>query len=199
MISRGGSSMKMVNEAFPTIVLCAVFLLAAPHVSHAGKKGQLDESSIREFVEQTTEITSKNTSMSPDQVRAYLELHLHKKGFFKSEIRYNIPGYPSQTNTLSLDKPQFIDSILSGQQALEDYEIKLNIEEINISRDGGKATLRTSSIERGMMPVPREDGKSESIPVEGSSTCSQIIMLENGEQQMYSANCVTEITFLTPF
>ncbi len=165
----------------------------------SSKVRKLDEGNVREFVLMTTKMTSQAQDFHKSDVQEYLNDHLHKKGFFKSEIKYTIPGFPSQSNTLSLNKEQFIDSILSGQQALQDYEAQTEVIDISISRDGKKATLSTTSIERGLMPVPSEDGQAEHSPVEGSSECGQILMLEDGLIQMYSATCKTDITFMTPF
>ena len=123
----------------------------------------------------------------------------YKKGYFKSAIKYNVPGFPSQENSMSLDKDQFIDSVLSGQQALQDYESSIDIQSIKISRDKTKATVQTRSTENGVMPIPSESGSAEMIPVRGDSSCDQILMLEKKIIQMYSANCTTEITFISPF
>jgi hypothetical protein len=161
---------------------------------------KLTEDNIRSFVEKTTEITSyQDTSGTPEDIRAYLDAHLHKKGYFKSTIRYIMPGFPSQENVLSLDKDQFIDSILSGQNALEEYETDITVKSVKISRDGKRATVVTSGQEGGTMAVPGEDGKTEEIPVSGSSECDQILKLEDRTIKMYSAICKTDIRFEMPF
>ncbi|NCC21157.1 MAG: hypothetical protein EOM26_01695 [Alphaproteobacteria bacterium] len=186
---------------FGAMLFCATLLLASPDAAAIEKTSRLTDDIVRRFIIETTDVTSrKDAYMSDDEVKNYLDRHLHKKGFFKSAIRYVIPGFPSQENTMSLDKKQFIESVMSGQQALEDYRTDVSIEEIRISSDGEKATVVTRAAEEGLMPVPSESGGDpEKIPVEGNSTCNQILMLEDRVIQMYSANCTTQINFRMPF
>ncbi len=189
---------KHIYAAIYIFAFSSLSLLTASPAS-ADKISKLDDCLVEEFITRTTEITSRQSGLSPEKIREYLEKHLHKKGFFKSEIQYNIPGFPSQINTLSLDKPQFIDSILSVQDALEDYEVDIKVNKISISRDKEKATLSTTGTERGLMPIPSENSGIEGIPVEGVSNCSQILMIEEDTIQMYSAKCSTEITFSSAY
>jgi hypothetical protein len=46
------------------------------------------------------------------------------------------------------------------------------------------------------MAVPTDTGGSEALPMEGVSECMQILSLNKGIIQMYSANCVTNIQFM---
>ncbi len=160
----------------------------------------LTDENVRAFIERTTDITSGRVLyMTDEEIEDYLDHHLDKKGFFRSTIKFNVPGFPSQENTLSLDKKQFIDSVMSGQQALQDYETTIEVRDVQISSSGNRATVKTVGIESGVMPVPTETGTQEYIPVDGQSTCDQILKLKKKVIQMYSANCTTEITFQSTF
>ncbi len=192
--------MRLTNSIRAGLFCAALIALLTPTLAVAGKLNKLSESDIKSFIVETTKITSGQAIYrSNDEIRNYLDRHLHKKGFFKSKIRYIVPGFPSQENTLSLDKEQFIESILSGQQALENYYSEVDVKKVRISKDKTKATVVTKSKESGVMPVPGEGGKAEKIPVEGKSTCDQILKLEDGVIQMYSATCETDINFQMPF
>ncbi len=174
-------------------------LQSAGSIAHAQESyKKLTQDNIRQFIIKTTEITSgMDYNLSTDDIIAYLELHIHKKAHFKTIMKYKIPGQPDQETALKLKKKTFIESVKQGSEALTDYESKIEVKKINISRDGKKATVQTQSHESGYMPISADGIDTELIPVEGFSNCNQIIMLsKKGIIQMYSANCTTTMSFL---
>lgn len=161
------------------------------------KLKHLTEKNITQFIEKTTKMTSgQSLEASPEEIITYLKRHLSPKARFKSTMKYNIPGYPTQETSMSLEKKDFIESIEDGSQALSDYESEIRVRNIKISKDKTKATVQTTGTEKGIMPLSEDGVTSEDVPVEGTSNCTQIIMLEEGVIQMYSANCTTTIHFL---
>ncbi|MGB4107260.1 MAG: hypothetical protein WBK55_05640 [Alphaproteobacteria bacterium] len=174
----------------------AVCVMIAPARALAEEK--LTEDNIRAFVEKTTVITSgKESAMSGEEIAAYLDAHLHPDARFKSTMRYAIPGFDVQVKIMSVDKEDFIEGINHTASTMDNYESQIIISDIKISKDGRKATLKTKTHESGMMPVADETGKDE-VPVEGMSTCTQILMLSKEENiQMYNATCITDIQFDT--
>lgn len=174
--------------------LCIFALsIALPNSAHA----QLTEDSIKEFIKTTTDISSGHTEdMDEGDIEAYLEKHLHKKARFKSSIKYNIPGFPTQQTSMSLKKHEYIDGINKGSEALSDYQNEITIEKIKISKDKKRATVQTSGVEEGTMPVALSSGQGkEFVPITGTSNCNQIIKLEDDVIQMYSAICNTVVNF----
>ena len=182
-------------------LLCAVtFFLAAAPAFAQDKVDSLTEDNVRSFIETTTAVMSGGQQMAEDELLAYLQNHLDERGIFKSLIRYNVPGFPSQETTMSLDRQQYIDNVTAGQKSLENYTTQVTVGAIRISRDGRKAVVETSSREQGTMPVEQEKGKQELVPVEGSSTCTQTLVLGSENYiRMYSADCKTDITFQESF
>lgn len=161
--------------------------------AHAQRKiDSLNNGNITFFVQDMTEITSGNdASMPQGHAIKFLERHLHPNARFKSAISYNMPGFPAQENSISLNKEQFIENIQAGSQTLEDYETSVEVRDIKISRDGRKATLNTIGYERGTMSA-----SDQQFPVEGNSFCTQIVKLsDKGVIQIYHANCKTTIQF----
>lgn len=181
------------------ILACFCLICAVPLPAHAGDKiSKLTEDIIKEFVQRTAEITSgQDGTMSEEEIMEYLDRHLHKKAYFKSTIKYNIPGQPQQKNAMSLKKREFMENVKKGHESVEDYETQIEVKSVKISKDKNKATVVTKGKEKAIMPVPTQDGGVETIPIEGDSTCNQIIMLSaKGIIQMYSANCTTTINFM---
>ena len=154
------------------------------------------EDTIRAFIEKTTAITSgKESGMSEKEIGKYLDMHLHPDARFKSTMRYAIPGYDAQEKTMSIGKDDFIEGVHQGENAMKDYESETDISDIKISQDGRAATLETTTRESGMMPV-EDEGEKKELPVEGVSSCTQILMLSDENViQMYNATCTTEIEF----
>ena len=167
-------------------------------IAPARAEEKLTEENIRAFVEKTTMITSgKESGMSGEEIGAYLDAHLHPSARFKSTMRYAIPGFDVQVKVMTVDKDDFIESIHQTGSAMDNYESQIIISDIKISKDGRKATLKTQTHESGKMPISDETGQEE-VPVEGMSSCTQILMLSKEEIiQMYNATCVTDIQFDT--
>lgn len=182
-------------------LLCAGALLLATSPAFAQDVvDSLTEDNVRSFIETTTAVMSGDRQMSEDELLEYLQNHLDERGIFKSLIRYNVPGFPSQETTMSLDRQQYIDNVTAGQKSLENYTTQVTVGAIRISQDGRKAVVQTSSHEQGTMPVEQEKGKQEMVPVEGSSTCTQTLVLGSENHiRMYSADCKTDITFQQAF
>lgn len=163
----------------------------------AGNIETLTKQNVKEFIEDTTDITTTNTqALSPEKIQQYLETHLDKKARFKSVMKYNIPGMPPQEAALSLDKEEFMKSVVQGAEAVDGYETLVEITDIKISSDGEKAFVKTQNTEYATMPVATETGSVENVPMEGVSECTQILLLKKGVIMMYNANCVTNIEFM---
>lgn len=163
----------------------------------APAQAQLTEDAISEFIKITTDISSGHANgMDQRDITEYLEDHLHEDARFKSTIEYNIPGFPPQKTSMTLKKKEYIGGIEKGAEALSDYQNEITIQTIKISKDGSRATVRTTGSETGTMPVAlnAEDG-IEYVPIEGASDCNQIIKLEDDRIQMYSAICSTKVNF----
>lgn len=161
------------------------------------KVKKLTQANVKEFIENTTDLTTGNSrSLSPDKVRTYLEKHLENKAKFKSIMKYKIPGLPVQEAVLNLDKDGFMKSVVEGSESIEGYENLVEITEVKVASNGKKAFVKTASTEYASMAIPTETGGTENVPIEGVSECTQIISLNKGVIQMYSANCITNVEFL---
>jgi hypothetical protein len=173
-----------------TIIALFSALFGLPQPAFALDK--LTEQNITEFIEKTSDIIAGNAGdMTPEDIRAYLDKHLDERAFFSSSISYAMPGMPPQETGMSLEKEEFIASLEQGKQALSDYSNKVSIKNIAVSSDGTKATVETIGNESGTMII-----EDVAVPVEGKSSCLQILMLgDDGVIKMYSANCTTTVRF----
>lgn len=164
--------------------------------AYAGNIKRLSEENITEFIEKTTTMTTAGqTEFSASEVEKHLEKHLDKNARFKSTIRYHIPGGQTQEAALGLDKEEFIKTIQKGDEEMQNYSSEVSIKEINISSNGKTATVITEAYEQGTMPFNPTADVSEEVPLEGQSKCSQVILLNKGVIQMYTAICETDIHF----
>ena len=161
------------------------------------KVKKLDANIIKAFIQKTSDITSgQDLQMSQSQIQAFLKRHLHKDSRFKSSIQYDIPGFPAQANSIALNKEQFMKNIAEGSQTLEEYYNEVEILDIQISSDKRKATVKTIGTETGVMIISPDGASEQRIPIEGHSTCNQIITISKRHVvQMYNANCETKISF----
>lgn len=177
----------------------ALTVAFAPHFALAGNYASvntLNEDIVKDFVNETTQMSSGAVDgMGLDEIRTYLDDHIYQNARFKSSMKFVIPGYPPQENTLSLDKDDYIKSIEQGADKISSYQADVEITSVKLSRDKRTATVVTVAKESGMMDIPADDG-NESVPVAGTSRCNQIIILsKNNVIQMHSAQCTTTVTF----
>lgn len=179
----------------------AIFLISLTGLeprSYASDKHQsLTDKNITEFIQKTTKLTSGgNGDLNTGELISYFERHLDQNARFSSSMQFKIPGYPPQKKTLVLDKKEFIDQVRQGTQSIEHYDNDIKVHDIKISSDKTKATVQTTGVEHGVMPVSVDGVNTENVPIEGHSKCLQILKLNNsGTIQMYSANCETTIQF----
>lgn len=192
---RGQSAVKIRGKHL--FLLFIFSILSSGPVAADDEPAQLSEAEIRDFIQETNDVTNGGTSERPvEDIVAFLNTHLHKDARFKSKMVYNIPGYPPKETELALNKQEFIDNVQSGAKTVQDYEHSITVKSVQISSDKRKATVLTNGREEGTMPVQDGNGGSQDVPITGYSTCHQIIMLSDQNViQMFNANCNTEITF----
>ena len=178
--------------------VCALFFCflaqdVAAQSSHNVNK--LTNSNIEAFVLDITQKANEVDSLDHGDLSRFFEKHLHPKAFFKSSMSYLIPGYPTQESNISFDKSKYIESLLGSSSNVSDFEADVVIKNIKISKDKKKATLETITTENAVMQVP-QNGSIEYVPMYGNSKCRQILMLSDQNNiQIYSANCETQMSF----
>ena len=186
------------THSYKSIFLC-IFLCAfavAPAHAKRGKISSLNDGNVKAFIEKTSHMTGNGQKSMPiSTIKKYLDKHIEKRARFKSVMTYNLPGMPPQKQEISLGKEEFIENVEKGSENIQDYDHLIQIENIKISSDGEKAFVKTRSTELVTMPVPTENG-IENVPVEGESECTQILSLNKGVIQMFSASCNTTINFM---
>ncbi len=174
-------------------------MATTPH-AQAQKAKELNEKNIEQFIEKTSEIAAGKSLENIEKVQAFLNRHLHEDARFKSIMQFDIPGFPTQETSLTLNKSDFINNIGQGAHTMSDYENTVRIRSIKISSDKRKATVQTIGEESGMMDMVAGTDDIQQVPVEGTSSCQQIITLsQKGYIQMYQANCETRIRFKDEF
>ena len=183
---------QKLSTSFLLAVFAAACLSASAIAAH--ETDRLDKKSIRDFLQ---DMSAKSAGQSNQaQTQQFLNRHLHENARFKSLITYNMPGHPPQQSEMKLDKEEFLESVATGAQTLQEYESEIDIKTIKISKDGRKATVETIGSESGYMSVPDESGEVQQIPLEGQSACLQIIMIDKQDvMQLYNAQCTTQINF----
>lgn len=181
------------------LCVCALSacVLFQPSAALAQKRiNRLSEKAVREFIEETAQVIQRQGRYAAEErVKAYLDRHLHGKSLFQSKMKYVIPGFPSQTNMMSLDKAQFIESVVGKNVAVDSYKADVRILSVNLSADKSKASVVTENNENGMMNVNGGESGKTAVPVNGHSKCDQVLVLQDGIIRMYSAVCKTTVQF----
>ncbi len=166
----------------------------------------LNKQNIEAFLKEVSEITTgQRPDMLHDDVENYFTNHVTNKSTFKSVMKYNIPGFPTQDIDMELDKDQYIKMVLKGLYMLQDYQTEVSIENLKIGSNGKSATFKSRTKEKGRMPWVKDsenkdnsegNQNAEMIPIEGESVCEQkLIISYNNFMQMAKAECSTAISF----
>ena len=156
----------------------------------------LTEENVTAFIEDTTAMTAgSETGLAVDQIVDYLNMHVADNAHFKTKMTYAIPGYPEQTNVVELEKADFISTVEKGANKVSNYENQIEILSITLSKGDRLATVRTKNTEAAAMDVSGQGGSGQSMPVDGTSTCTQVLMLQDGVIKMLSADCETQVSF----
>lgn len=176
---------------FYSAFLCILLTSVSSYADHSAKK--LNAENIEKFVMDMSEKAKK--AKGGEDHSGFFNTHLHPAAFFLSEVKYNIPGFPSQQNELSMSKQQYIESASNKQSIVSDFEADVSVSNIKISRNKRNATLVVTTNENAYITVPNGRG-SETVPVSGSSSCKQIIRINDDDiLQVYSAKCTTDMSF----
>lgn len=177
-----------------TLQIWAVFLcLFCAGGAHAST---LTEQSVRAFIMEVSRLAgTQGQKANPEEIRRFLNAHIEDDARFKSSAVYIVPGFPSETKTLSLNKADYIDSFLKGRADIQDYSYAVDIKSITITPDGNKALVKTRSTEGGLMKVQSAEG-AQNVEMIGQSDCDQVLTLRDTDIQMFSAACQTAIEFL---
>ena len=178
--------------------LCIAIMEIAVQPAEAQQRvSKLTERAVEKFIRKTTNITKgRSGELDPAAIEKYLKNHLHKDAHFKTTMTYNIPGFPSQESSISLNKEDFINSVQEGAGSVQSYDNEIQIDSIKISNDQRVATIKTTSSETGTIQIGDGTGGAQDIPMIGISKCTQILKLSKKRViQMHNAICKTEIQF----
>lgn len=175
------------------LLLLVAALVTIPNLVYAETPvSKLTESNIKHFLEESTRITNQK-KLSDDKIRSFFNRHLGQGSAYTSVITYEIPGYPPQPRTLTLDKNQFIENIVTGQSMMTDYSSSTELQHHTIDKTGQTATIETMGYERGKMPFQG----SQLVPFKGRNHCTQNLKISDEQAiQIVSASCETTIEIL---
>ena len=194
-ITSFGTSFKKATSVIAIAILFAASFAANSHAQSTVKK--LTQQNVRSFIEHTSKIM-KPTGGGTEILKAqnYLKKHLNDSVRFTSTITYHIPGMPSQDIAMKFDKKDFIKTLSQGAEAIEGYNQRVEILDIKISWGSKQAVIKSKNYETGFMAIPDGRNNNELVPIEGVSTCAQIVELnKKGVIQLHNAVCKTDIHF----
>lgn len=186
---------------YPVFLLfVAITLVWSSSLSYASESRvrSLTKNNVSAFIKNTSHITKNGDKMlSHSQISSYLNRHLADYSRFVSTITYTMPEMPSQTASITLGKSDFIEHVSQADQSVEGYENKVEIKEIKLSWGRKQAFVKTENTETGFMSIPTANAQHSGklVPINGRSSCAQVIDLNEGIIQMASAVCTTEVVF----
>ncbi len=179
--------------------ITAVFLLSSPAradlIVHNDFAASLNQNNIRAFLEQAEQMANGQGDMTLEDMTAWFDNHLAEDGRFATTLHYEMPGRPAKDTSISLNKPQYIEGIVGGRDTMQNYSSTLDIQAVDISANGKRATLKTVTHERGKLSIPNEQaGGADLVPVQGQSACDQVLIIsESNYIQMQKAECKTSM------
>jgi hypothetical protein len=186
------------TPALTLVLLLGASLLALPVLSargdtvivHHNAATRLSESNVRAFREDIEDIATGKRSMTPDEMAAYFQDHVSDTASFSNAMHMELPGQPAKDTLQTLNKDQYIQSVVGSVGTTNDYVGTVDIKSVDISSDGKTAMLQTVTKEHGKLSAPGPDGQMSTIPVASEIGCDETLVLSSGGSiQMQSATC----------
>jgi hypothetical protein len=160
-------------------------------IVHHNAVTRLSESNIRDFREDVEDIANGQKNMSADETAAYFQDHVNDNAVFNNAMHVELPGQPARDEKQTLNKTQYIQSVVGSLGMTKDYAGTIDIQSVDIAHDGKSATLKTTTREHGKLATNGPDGKPQPlIPVASTITCQETLTLSStGNIQMQNAVC----------
>jgi hypothetical protein len=184
-----------------TLLFLTATLLSMPARAQVtvrtGYVGSLNEGNIRSFLEDVEQIANgERPGMSADKMTAYFNDHVADDGQFSAVIHYKVPGQPTKDASKTVTKADYINGVVASQQSVQDYTSAIDIQSVDIARDGRSAQLKTDTREHFKITLPAQaSAQPQQVPVDGDSICAETLALSASNAiQMQSAQCETTIT-----
>lgn len=174
-------------------VIAALLILPLASAQAQDRIRTLTPPAIKKFVESMAEKTKPGGRLSNQKVAKYLNVHLFDAGVYQSDIVFRIPGHDDQVRQISLGKEEFIYNVLSGRDAMKDYDASVAVEKIDIHANKQEARFLTITEEKGSMPL-----EGQYLPYTGKTECAQHLALDAGTPVILSAVCQSTLTFEEP-
>ena len=180
-----------------TTYIALILACALSFPAQAKKVKKLTDNNVKTFIETMIDMTEPdaNQSYSPQEINTYLGTHIADTARYQSTVLFAIPGFPPESNELSVSKKDYIQQIVNSKDVIKNHEAQTTIHSITVSRSGKAAIVETHSEETGLMTLPSEE-INQTVEIDGITKCSQRIQLSRkGIIQSNGATCKTEISF----
>jgi hypothetical protein len=173
-----------------SLLVLSVSARADTIIVHHNTATRLSESNVRTFREDIEDIATGKQSMTPEEMAAYFRDHVSDSASFSNAMHVELPSQPAKDTTQTLNKDQYIQSVVGSVGTTKDYVGSIDIKSIDISGDGKTAKLQTVTKEHGKLSAPGPDGQTSTVPVASEISCDEVLALSStGNIQMQSAIC----------
>lgn len=160
--------------------------------SHASAENitALTEQNVREFIKLNEQYASSDSGNTIEDTYTFIQKHTHDDARFKTSTTMSLAGQ-KKTNEISSDKDDYLEGILKAKEVISDYKSKIDIQDLKISADKTKATLKVHMKNLSHL-AKNKLFDSETLYTLGVSDCTQILRLDQGIIKLYHSSCTTE-------
>lgn len=176
----------MQKSSFSLAFFGVLFLIGA---SIPVRAETLDDGTIRQIY---TEM--KGAMRDPGRLSQIMAERFDDNFVLKLDITHIVGSNPPQQSSASLMKKEYIDSTMSGMNAMKMQNYESNIISIQFSDDRKYATVNDASTTIGTINVPTQKGMLNDVKYQAKETCSHIVTLMAGMVKIMQSQCDDQIT-----
>lgn len=158
----------------------------------------LTSENIEHFIQELTAVTTgQSKTLDVYGVTEYLMKHLPADGEYITAISFEDHNAEIQEEYMVMNRLTYISNILQAMKGVVAHEVTIKIENIDIAKNGKRAEIVISSLERGLMPMPDGSGGTRFMAMSTSTYCEQeLILTDDNIIQLAITDCSTDINFL---
>lgn len=169
------------------LIIALVFILSTSFIAQASQQRITD----RLILEKNQQMQSLLQQRDPRKTIDFLHSHISEEAVFQISFENSTMAKSVAQQSFQMDKKGYINSFIQGLHYVDQYNVKIDTKNIQISKNGKTATVEETIIEEGVMLDPNNI-LGAGIPFISKTSCKMIYGLNNGIVQSDKAECHTQ-------
>lgn len=169
------------------LIIALVFILSTSFIAKASQQKITDQL----ILEKNQQMQSLLQQRDPRKTIDFLHSHISEEAVFQVSFENTTMPKAQAQQRFQMDKTSYINSFIQGLHYVDQYNVKINTQNIQISQNGKTAVVEETIVEEGVMLDPN-NLLGAGMPFISRTSCKMIYGLRNGVVQSDKAECHTQ-------